>query len=342
MAWETGTATNHEDLLSKLETFLSTDTTLVAAGENWNILSSGAQWPGKEGSYTRYLAVKGPGSSAGDEVFGFMACRDDTSPDISPNIWFWGTKNFTTIADWDQEVSKRGVVALTTTDQGMTYWFFANGRRFVIVVKIGSGYYSAHMGWGLPYSTPTEYPYPYYCCANITDYRYRDDSYSWSDIRNSSIVSPVAYGTNEGDSSYPFAIDPQGNWRRVFCRYYSSGNDIPNVTQNASAMTMWPSNAIGSYITSSTENYQKGVASNIDGTPSLTPVYFFNSRSASDNYWTSEAERGVYFQLDEIYLMGSDDPIVPESEVTVNGKTYIAFPNGTNQSRGETWCILKE
>lgn len=38
MAWETGTAAGHNDLLNKLLTFLSTNADLVAAKQNWSIL----------------------------------------------------------------------------------------------------------------------------------------------------------------------------------------------------------------------------------------------------------------------------------------------------------------
>ncbi len=52
MAWETGTATGHIDLMNKLMTFLSTNADLVAAGQNWTVLRDtdfhwNFTWPGR-------------------------------------------------------------------------------------------------------------------------------------------------------------------------------------------------------------------------------------------------------------------------------------------------------
>lgn len=52
MAVQTGTATGHIDLVNKLVTFLTTDTTLVGLGENWTALRDSAfpftvTWPGR-------------------------------------------------------------------------------------------------------------------------------------------------------------------------------------------------------------------------------------------------------------------------------------------------------
>ncbi|MFD2664619.1 hypothetical protein [Halomonas halophila] len=45
-------------------------------------------------------------------------------------------------------------------DQTSPYWFVANGRRFVVVVKISTTFVACYQGFLLPYATPQEWPYP--------------------------------------------------------------------------------------------------------------------------------------------------------------------------------------
>ena len=41
----------------------------------------------------------------------------------------------------------------------MPYWFIANGRRFIVIVRVSSVYQSAYAGFILPYHLPnTFYP----------------------------------------------------------------------------------------------------------------------------------------------------------------------------------------
>lgn len=341
MAWETGTATDHNDLLVKLGTFLSTNADLVAAGQNWDIVFSGDSYPSDNVNYQRYLGVKGPGSTAGDAVYAFIICRTP-SADIAPNWYLYGAKFLDTAANFPEEPTRWGPQAFSLTNQGMTYWFFANGRRFVVVAKIGSGYYSCHMGWGLPFATPTEYPYPYYFAGNFTYSVWRNYSYTESSVKNSSFHAPVTSSQNDASSSHPGMCDHMGAWREVNCRYESSGNAQPAASAREGAALMWPSCAIQSHITSSQYLYQMAVSSNADGSPSVTPIYFVDQLCAGNTISNRlENYAGLFFQLDEIYLIGHDSPLVPESEVVIDGKTYIIFSNGTNQNRGESWCILK-
>src|SRR3546814_13562475 len=49
----------------------------------------------------------------------------------------------------------------------MTYWFYVNDRRLVVVAKIGVYYMSLYAGFFLPYALPDEYSYPYFVSATI-------------------------------------------------------------------------------------------------------------------------------------------------------------------------------
>ncbi|MGH8037003.1 MAG: hypothetical protein ACREPD_04605, partial [Stenotrophomonas sp.] len=66
MAWKTGTAANHRDLLQQLRDFLTADAALVAAGQQWAVVggvASGAL------AANDFVSLKGRGLAGADEIF---------------------------------------------------------------------------------------------------------------------------------------------------------------------------------------------------------------------------------------------------------------------------------
>ena len=161
MAWETGTASSQDDLMDKLLLFLTTDSTLVAASQEWTVLSDTTDTD-------RLVYLEGQGLSATDEIF------------VNINQYFWDA---TGAYNWDirgttgydsgfsrdlQPGTSDSIYFCLSNLSGMTYWFVANGRRFIVIVKIGTVYVSLYAGFLYPYATPSEYPYPLCIGASTT------------------------------------------------------------------------------------------------------------------------------------------------------------------------------
>lgn len=101
------------------------------------------------------------------------------------------------------------------------YWFIANGRRVVVIAKVGSSYESAYLGAIRTYGTPGQYPYPVLVggsmawasepAATSANWRF---SYSGDEHRAFFCPQSGATGTSERFSSARMRL-PSGVWAAV-------------------------------------------------------------------------------------------------------------------------------
>ena len=150
MAVETGIATNHIDLLVKLNTFLTTNVDLVASNQEWELLQT---------DLDTYL-WKGPGLSSADEIF--MSISISETP--ASNYYSWLINSFMAYIPPPQDINSQGSESgnfyINMWNDAMNYWFIANGQRFIVVVKVGSTYHHGYFGKINSYFRSGEYPYP--------------------------------------------------------------------------------------------------------------------------------------------------------------------------------------
>lgn len=149
MAYITGTAANHTALWDTLLDFLQTNATLVGAGQAWTKV-----WeiPGQPEVVMR--------SPVGAHVA--MKRTDETLTAGESVIWLSGCTGVVPSApNYMSHVNSlpRGPAAFLDHNP-MTYWMVANGRRFVVVIKMSTVYQAIYGGFFLPYAAPTAYPYP--------------------------------------------------------------------------------------------------------------------------------------------------------------------------------------
>src|SRR5690348_15074846 len=86
MAFETGTATDHLDLWSKLLDFLQSNADLVAAGQQWTVA-----WEAPAGAPNATdIVLQGPGLAGEDEVLVALRREDDTLTIGESLIWMSG------------------------------------------------------------------------------------------------------------------------------------------------------------------------------------------------------------------------------------------------------------
>jgi hypothetical protein len=163
MAWETGSATDHVDLFNKVRDFLTTNTDLVSAGENWT------QVLGPTGVLVHgdQITLRGPGLTGSENIHFGMETTEDSGADAY-NIRFWGHAAFSnTLAPREQALKSPNQHVLLW-NQPLTYWIIANGRRWMLVAKVSTVYSSGYCGFIIPYASPSEYPYPM-LVAGMTD-----------------------------------------------------------------------------------------------------------------------------------------------------------------------------
>jgi len=208
MAFATGTATDHDDLWSKLITFLTSNADLVSAGEAWEIV-----WTHGSGQQAG-VVLKGPGLSDEDEVYiglrGIKRVSDDESE--IQLIGMTGVIPSATSITGHVNCTPH-VVRMFTDSNTMSHWLVANGRRFAVVLKISTVFETMYGGLILPYAMPDQYSYPLFIGGSAGETDATDVS-SW---RSTSVYHrhfphshyDTAPGIHHGSA---WLLSPQGDW----------------------------------------------------------------------------------------------------------------------------------
>lgn len=159
------------------------------------------------------LYLKGPGLAAADEIFvNFRSWRSGGAPDeyvIQVN----GATGFDTNLGFFEQPNTLGAIhdlpLIAVWDQPMTYWFSANGRAIMGVVKVTTTYQNFYAGFMLPYCLPSQYPYPMVIAASHNSYStLRPARYSRPDEANSGMTT--VYKFNNSSNFYIYT--PGGVW----------------------------------------------------------------------------------------------------------------------------------
>lgn len=217
MAFETGTATDHVDLYNKLYTFLTSHTDLVTASQEWSEVWGHADLvhPVVEGGGPSQFMLKGPGLAGLDEVFvSFNLLEDDTNDIYGIQIRGHDAVKATGL-DYADHVNTSGYVFVPLSSTTMTYWFVANGRRLVVVVKVSTVFEAGYAGLFQPFSTPAGYPYPM-CVGGsaIEILRWSDENYYHTHFANPGPrFSPGITGwSNRAEGATLRVRLPGGSW----------------------------------------------------------------------------------------------------------------------------------
>lgn len=160
MAFATGSALNYDDLLDDLKTFLTTNASLVAASQQWTVNAD------SEVSGVRDIYFQGPGLSGTDQIHVNIR-RYLFSATGAYNWAVRGATGYDSGSDFDnQPGTSTNPVYFCLANIAIDYWFFANGRRFIVIAKIGTVFTSMYGGFYLPYGLPSEIPFPMFIGAN--------------------------------------------------------------------------------------------------------------------------------------------------------------------------------
>ena len=303
--YETGTATSNVNLLSKLHTFL---TATLPSGDRWisqrNVTTSGQE----------ELIVRGVGSGSDYIYVGLKAYSDSVSD--SYGLFLNGYTGFNSSLDFYSQPGtmqvSNGLIALPLSGSGtIAYWFIANSRRFIVIAKVGTRYHQAYLGFGIPYGTPTQWPYPLFIGGTAA-------------VRTTGTdVGKAVKGTTSGTAIHSFwkpinSIDglnglsanagnlaiktPDGAYRRPYMSV--SG------TSSAACSGTWP------YVEDLRASYggYLNMRTSLDGTNYTVNPLFIIEGSPSN----------VWGEFDGIrHITGYN--LNPESTVTVNSVTWLCI-----------------
>lgn len=191
MAYQSTTAADHVDYLAKLVTFLTTDAALVAANQDWALLTD-ITTPYTEGSFTvrREVYLRGPGLAGTDEIFVQFRVLDFVGAG-QYMLHTRGAIQHNPALPWATQpgVSPEHFTPLIPSSIGCR--FRATGRSAIAVAKCGNVYESAHAGLMLPNCRPEQYPYPLLIGGstenNVATSSVSESNRSWPDPGNNAL-----------------------------------------------------------------------------------------------------------------------------------------------------------
>jgi len=313
MAYETGTASGHIDLLDKLRTFLTTNAELVAAGQEWTQLVW-QEVPAVAGQYE--LILKGPGLADDDEIYVGI----QTYESIPGDYYNWTLNGYTGYDAGLTFTTQPGAFITTwprvyLTNGSIKYWFVANGRRFVVVAKVSTVYEMCYMGLILPYLPNNLLPYPLLVagCGINRELRWSDTSNG----HNHGIMYPMSPEASDAAallSATSCTRIYDGGWKGLQAYYGSSYSA-------ATGRNLWP------YCSQSISTI--GVlGTNLDGTYTLFPIIPHQKSPTGETYG----------ELDGCYQVSGYNNAV-ENIVTVDGYDHLVVQNVYRTTRSSYWAL---
>jgi hypothetical protein len=318
MAWTTGTATDYADLLDELRAYLVTQGWVTQNFVPGTIAGGGE------------LITRGPGVDSDRRVF--VEIRTENP---SAGVFSWRMRGATGYVAAAPEGTNPGVmltpVYANLVGTTISYWFFVNDRRFIVVAKSGTTYASLYAGFFLPWGTPTAYPFPLY----ISGTYFQANQLSLSNSAHRFFADPGSSGLN----SSTYVRDPTGNWLPIANHNEGANTDRGINLGFQGAGFTWP--------------YSVG-ENGLSGSNYLESAYS-TSGQASGGFWdnlvtTRQNEYGLFpvsihaniqppfGVLDGAFAIGGIG-LSAEQSVAIGARNFTLFPNISRSSGNDFVAI---
>lgn len=134
---------------------------------------------------------KAPGNGTGVEMY----LNVQTEYDVGDGFYSWklfGATDYDSneASDFGAMPGAGGPTYFNLWQNVISYWFYANDRRVIVIAKCSTNYMSMYGGFFLPFALPTEYPFPFALIASYPEIQKPD----YNNARNSMIADPGADG----------------------------------------------------------------------------------------------------------------------------------------------------
>lgn len=256
------------------------------------------------------LIMKGVGLAGADNIYiGFRIFTN-----IARSYYTWrvaGFSAFSSTEEFDTQAGKSPNMYLVLSAIPIEYWFVVTSRRIVIVIKIGTVYTNAYLGFILPYGVPSEYSYPLFIGASD---RTSTTKSSDVDVNFSSFW--------RAGLQCAYLKHPSGSWEY----YYTKGT----TTGVEDDRCVWPWSAAG-YTAWSQEI--ELFRNNIDGSYSILPAILEQQYDTSAGWHPN-----MFGELEGVFWISGFDQ-VSENTFTLNSDNYIVFQNCFRVGRGDFFAL---
>ena len=321
MAYTTGTAANNYDLLVQLKNWLTGTCgwTLLNFTDDAGAATSG---PGS------VVNLQGPGGGSTQEVF--LNIRTVTNTALSCYSWeFNNALSYSSSALFTNQLGTCGSTFLNLWNSGMTYWFFANNRRVIVVAKTSTVYVSMYAGMFLPWANPSQFAFPLYCAGD------------WNQI--TPWTQQISGRRMMCDPAQGYVRSQLGIWLPLQNENLSSStNDAARQDATGNWAKVWPWSAGGMYysgISSDTRDSwdaSGGASSTGGGLDGLVPT-----AQGEHFLWPSMIWHGAGPQLgvlDGVYCLGGVG-LSSEAAVTIGSRNFLVFQNVHRNSGNDFFAV---
>lgn len=330
MAFTSGTATSHNDLLDKLRLYL------VAQG--WTQLAWTA---GATVNDTSTLKVRGPGAGAGKQVF--VNIRTLTDSVLGAYSWeLRGAVSYDGALPWGGQVSESpSSCYLNLWQNSISYWFYVNDRRFIVVAKCSTNYMSAHCGFILPWGTPAEYPFPLLIAGDF----YQRQPWSYANAARRMFCDPGGAASAANPDASAYVRTATGVWTSVLNHTLNAANNYAlGPTKTAARAYMWPYH-VGQSMASFQSIGQHNPPTWNGGAAATANAYAFESLVP-----TQQSERPLlpimvtpHFEaplgvIDGAYCVGGSG-LATEQAIALGARNFKAFQNIARNSADDFFCV---
>lgn len=198
MAYQTGTATGHKDLLAKLRTF--------ATANGW----TSEQWS-NPASGEHELVLKSTGVGGDDSIcVGYRTVSNTASDYFNWDLWTGPTY---TGGDFWSQAGQSPRRCLLLWGNSIPYWFVVTKRSIIVVANVSTTYHVSYNGLITTYTSRGHWVSPLASGASSSVNTLR-----WSD------TSDNVGGIQKVNGSATITVrDKDGNWANVHTMYPHSG-----------------------------------------------------------------------------------------------------------------------
>lgn len=250
-----------------------------------------------------HLYLKGIGNGGTDEIFVQLRSYKNTGAGYY-NVELRGATGFD--AAITAPILNPGIsslVDLALSGGAMDYWFIANGRRFVIIAKIGTYYDSAYAGFILPTGLPSEWVYPLCVGGSSTTKKITNGT---AGAARSAFFDP--------QSANCFLYEKNGNWLS-FDNTASYSATSSKVHPNPYSLGF----ASNTHTPPLMPNLYSGTIDPVNSTYQLFPFSLMSRR-------TSPVTKDIFGDLQGVYKV-SGHGNAASNIITADGFDHVVIPN---------------
>ncbi len=330
MAYEIGTATNYSNLLARLKDFISDPSRIIGDDPNMDELVAidsdlGSGEVSQVWTINRYAAgdemiAHGPGLSG--DIDTYIGIKLENGTIGAGDFYNWLLQGFTGYSGGDNFGDQPGAMDVIYPphvllwNNPIDYWFFANGRRIIVVANVGGTVYEmCYLGLLLPYATPTQYPYPLVVGGTWGQPDGTDGRYSDVTVKHSAFF-------DDRNTAQNYALS--GILKVMYGTIWASYNNGMLSTFSERYVNPW-----GRYFTSHEVAWQ-ALRGQLDTGYTLFPVVVVNRDPAI----------AMLGEMHGVYGVATDTPVVLD-EITIDAEEYIVFPNVFRTS-AYSYCAIKK